>query len=903
MWKLLNLLPGRRRRMDRELEKELRYHVDRRVDDLLRGGMSDSEARRQVALEFGGVLQVREEVQDAWMWRWLENAQRDLQYAWRLLRRSPAFAITALLSIALGIGASAAVFSLIDQVLLRRLPVSEPDRLVHFNWKGTTFSSNYSYSYLNSYPLCRELQEQRHVFDGVVCRHPATVSFSTGQEPEQVRAEIVSGSYFSVLGVQPRLGRLIDATDDVNPGGHAVVVAAEHYWRNHLASDPNVIGRKVSVSGYPLTLIGIAPAGFAGMDPLLPPSLWMPATMAKEAGNIDAYWDALMNRRVAWLHVFGRLKPGLTPDQAKTALEPWFRSMLANEPTTSGFPKVTDDQRRAFFASTFDLAPVPTGLSSRRSAFQRPLWVIMAGSVILLLLASLNVAGLLLARGAARAREFTTRMAIGASRGRIAGQLLVESLLIAVAGGVLGLLTAPALSRVILFFLPQDGDVALRIDARVLAFAFIASAVTAVICGIAPTLQTRRTPLVASLMDRSRVSASGSVRMRKTLVAGQLAFTLVLLIGSGLFVQTLSRLHDNLGFDGEQLVTLSLDPPANGYAEPDAERIMREVLQRLQAVPVVARAAVANSGMLNGGMASNMVTIQSDRRFASDRAVARMRVGPGFFPTIGAPLLAGRDFDERDVRPAGDQPRAYRSVIVSESFARRYFTDQNPIGARIGMGDRPDTKTTIEIIGVVKDFSRRTLRDEQVETIFLQYFDNQSADGTFYVKTRGSAESAFGAIRAAVAQVDPELPVRLMSFDDQIEQSLRTERMLASLSSAFGTLALLLAVIGLYGVMAFVVTQRTQEIGLRMALGASRSAALWLIMRDAAVMIAGGALIAVPAVWALRRFVEAELFGVSAVHLPTIAIAGGVLAAVGLSAALLPAWRAATVNPTDALRL
>jgi predicted permease len=889
--------------MEQELERELRYHVDRRVADLVRGGMSDAGARRQVAIEFGGVLQVREDVQDAWVWRWLANGQRDLQYAGRLLRRSPVFAATALLSIALGIGASAAVFSLIDQVLLRRLPVSEPDRLVYFNWKGSTLSSAYGYAYLNSYPLCRELQQQRHVFEGVVCRHPTTVSLSTGQQAQHVRAEIVSGSYFNVLGVQPRLGRLIDSSDDVHPGGHPVVVVGENYWRNHFASDPNVIGRKVSVSGYPMTVIGIAPAGFVGMDPLSVPSLWIPVTMAAQAGNIDAYWDQLMNRRAAWLHVFGRLRPGLTRDAAKTGLEPWFRSMLANEPNTEGFPNLSADQRQNFFSSTFDLEPVPGGLSGSRRAFQRPLWVIMAGSVILLLLASLNVAGLLLARGAARAREFTTRMAIGATRGRIAGQLLVESMLIAIAGGMLGLLAAPAVSRVILLFLPQNDDIGLRIDDRVLAFAFIASTVTAVMCGLAPALQTRRTPLVASLADRSRVAAGGSVRLRKVLVAGQLALTLVLLIGSGLFVQTVTHLHGNLGFDSDNLVTVSLDPPANGYSEPDAERVIREVLQRLQSAPVVERAVVANSAMLTGGMASSSVTIQSDRRFAADRAAARMRVGPGFFAALGMPVIAGRDFDQRDVRPAGDKPRAYRSVIVSESFVRRYFQDQNPIGARIGLGSRPDTKTTIEIIGVVKDFSRRTLRDQQVETIFLQYFDNQSGDGTFYVRIRGSAEGAFGAIRAAVAQVDPELPVRLTSFDDQIEQSLRTERMLASLSSAFGTLALLLAVIGLYGVMAFVVTQRTQEIGLRMALGASRSAALWLIMRDAAVMIAGGALIALPSVWALRRLVEAELFGVSALHLPTIAIAGVVLAGVGLSAAMLPAWRAASVNPMDALRL
>src|SRR5688500_6393939 len=412
MWKLLNLLPGRRRRMEQELERELRYHIDRRVDDLLRGGLSEAEARRQAALEFGGVLQVRESVHDTWLWRWLANGQRDLQYAARLLRRNPVFAATALLSIALGIAASTAVFSLIDQVLLRRLPVREPDALVYFNWKGSTMSSGYGYDYLNSYPLCRELQEQRHVFDGVVCRHPTTVALSTGQQPQQVRAEIVSGSYFNVLGVQPVLGRLLDVSDDVNPGGHPVVVVGERYWRNQLAGDPNVIGRKVLVSGYPMTVIGIAPAGFLGMDPLSAASLWMPATMAAQAGNIDAYWNHLMNRRAAWLHVFGRLQPGVTLEAAKAGLEPWFRSMLANEPNTEGFPKVTAEQRRQFLSSTFDLQPVPIGLSSGRRAFQRPLLVIMAGSVILLMLASLNVAGLLLARGAARAREFTTRMAI-----------------------------------------------------------------------------------------------------------------------------------------------------------------------------------------------------------------------------------------------------------------------------------------------------------------------------------------------------------------------------------------------------------------------------------------------------------------------------------------------------------
>jgi predicted permease len=408
---------------------------------------------------------------------------------------------------------------------------------------------------------------------------------------------------------------------------------------------------------------------------------------------------------------------------------------------------------------------------------------------------------------------------------------------------------------------------------------------------------------VASLNERSRAATAGGVRLRKALVAGQLAFTLVLLVGSGLFVQTLWRLHGNLGFDSRNLVTVSIDPPAKGYSEADAERVMREVLGQLQRVPVVERVAAANTTMLNGGAASSSITIQGDRRFVADRAAARMRVGPGFFSTIGTPLIAGRDFEERDVRPLGDKPRRYQSVIVSESFVRRYFKDGNPLGAHIGLGNRPDTRTDIEIIGVVKDFSRRTLRDQQVETIFLQYFDQQSGDGTFFVKTRGNAEEAFAAIRSAIAEVDPQLPATLTVFNDQIERSVRAERMLASLSSAFGTLALLLAVIGLYGVMAFVVTQRTQEIGVRMALGATRASTLWLIVRDAAVMVGAGTLIALPAVFALRRFVEAQLFGVSGLHAPTIAFAGLVLLAVSLSAAMLPAWRAATVNPADALRL
>jgi putative ABC transport system permease protein len=901
MWKLLNLLPGQRRRLEHELARELQYHIDRRRDDLLRTGLSETEARRQVTLEFGGIPQVQEEVRDTWVWTCLDNRSRDLRYAGRLLRRSPAFAVTAVFSLALGIGAATAIFSLVDQVLLRSLPVREPDRLVYLEWRGSDLTTKWGSRSLMSYPLCRDLQDQQ-LFEGVFCRHPTTVNLSTGQQPEQFRGEIVSGTYFTLLGVAPHLGRLINPSDDLQPGGHPVVVVSHSYWTNHLGSASDVIGRKVLVNNYPMTVIGVAPAGFTGVDPMVPPAIWMPAMMTELAGNLDSYWNRMLDRRAAWMHVFGRLKPGATVDDTSASLQPWFRSMLESDTRTESFPNVTAEQRHDFMSSTIDLESVPQGLSGLRGALERPLWVLMAGTVVLLLLAAINVAGLLLARGAARAREFTTRMAIGATRARIASQLLVESLLIALAGGVLGMTAAPALSRMVLSLLPQAADVGLRTDLRVLVFAFFASVVTAVVCGLAPALQTGRTPLIASLNERSRTAAAGAVRLRKTLVAGQLAFTLVLLIGSGLFVQTLTRLRGNVGFDSQNLVTVSVDPPGIGYSEADAERVMRDVLRGLQAIPVVERSAIANTGLLNGGASASSVTIQSDRRFVGDRPAIRLRVGPGFFATLGTPVIAGRDFDERDVRPPGDKPRGYRSAIVNESFARRYFADQDPVGARLGLGARPDTRTNIEIIGVVKDFSRRSLRDEQLEIMFLQYWDQDSSDGTFYLRVRGRAEIAAASIRAAIAQVDPVLPMTLSTFDDQIDRSLRTERMLATLSTAFGALALLLAVIGLYGVMSFVVTQRTQEIGVRMALGATRANALWLIIRDASWMIAAGTLVAVPAVWGARRFVESQLFGVEPLHPPTIAIAAVVLIAVGLAAAMLPAWRAASVNPTDALR-
>jgi predicted permease len=605
------------------------------------------------------------------------------------------------------------------------------------------------------------------------------------------------------------------------------------------------------------------------------------------------------------MHVLGRLKPGVTAEQARAGLQPWFKSMLEEEMRAEGFPKVSAELRQNFLTSSIDVLPAARGLSDLRDPLQRPLGVLFAGTLLLVLLASLNVAGLLLARGAARGRELTTRMALGASRGRITSQLLVESLLITLAGGWLGLLMAPAVSRVLLSFLSQDVDLTTGIDWRIFLFAFLVSVVSGMICGFAPALQARSRSLIEAIKKQSAVGTRGGVRVRKTIVAAQMAFALVLLIGAGLFVQTLARLYaKDRGFTSSSLLMFRVEPDSIGYSPSEAPQVMANLLHRLHGVPGVERAAIANASLLTGGSARRFLTIQADRRIVTERALPIMRVSPGFFATLGTPVIAGREFNEADTRDL--EKTGYRSIVVNESFARRYFGGRSPVGHFVGIGNQPDTATTIEIVGMVKDFTFRFVRDDrEPEHLFFPFAEAGplAGNGTFYVKVRGAPDSVSGSIRAAVGEVDARLPVALRTGDEQIDRSLRSERMLATLSSAFGAIALLLSVVGLYGVMSFVVTRRAQEIGLRLALGATRRAAVWLVIRDALIMIGAGTAVGLPAAWALRRLVQAQLYGVAAFDAPTIVFASGLLALVAVGAAMLPAWRAASISPSDALRV
>ena len=750
-----------------------------------------------------------------------------------------------------------------------------------------------------SYPICRDLQLHDRIFEGVLCRAATTVTLSMGGEHKPVAAEIVSGTYFSVLGVGPALGRVLAKDDDETPGASAVVVLSHEFWRTQLAGASDVVGRKVLINHYPMTVVGVAAPTFRGIDVGEVPSLWIPASMSAQA--IPGF-DGLLNRRARWMQVLGRLRPGVTLAQAQAGLQPWFKAMLVEDMRRPEFPKVTAERRERFLASTLELVPAPQGHSSLRRRLSQPLWVLFVATGILLGLACLNVAGLFLARGLARDREISTRLALGASRGRIGRQLLADSVLFALAGGVLGVALAPAAMDVLIAFLPRDtATTALRssIDARLTLFAFVVSVAAGILSGFAPALHAGRKSLVSSLRERG--STRGGVRLRKVIVSAQIALSLVLVIGAVLFARTLTGLlAKGPGFDTSSLVSFGVDPLRSGYSPSEASRLTRGIQDAIRASASTQASAAARFPLLTGGSWNNPVTIQTDRRIATDGIVNLNAITPGFFATLGIRVVSGRDFDERDARPAGDA--GARAAIVNEAFVKRYLAGHNPLGALICQGAGPDAQPTIEIVGVVADFSYRGLR-EQSEQAYFPLLEGRDAGSQFYVKVRGTPEQAAQSIRSIVHTADPALPITyLRTVGEQVNRSLNTERILATLSGGFGALALLLSLVGLYGVMSFVVTERTREIGIRMALGARGSAAVWLVLRDAIVMIAAGTAVALPSVGLLGRLVESQLFGVTATDPVTITVATLLLAAAALGAALIPAYRASTVNPTDALR-
>jgi len=898
----------RLRRLEGDLNRELQYHIDRRVADLIHSGLPETEARRRAALELGGATQVREEVRDIWLTRWLRDFVYDLRFSARSFLQSPSFTATAVLSLSLGIGATTALYSLVDQLVLRALPADHPERLVLIDWIGFQNAETLGTDNLMSYPICRDLQQQKEFFDGVFCRAATTINLSTSGEPRLTAAELVSGTYFSLLGLSPALGRLLTIDDDQAPGSSPVVVLSYDFWKNQFGSAQDIVGRKVLVNQYPMTVVGVAAPAFHGIDVGEVPSLWIPAVMSAQA--IPGF-NTMLDRRTRWVQILGRLKQNVSLAQAQTGLQPWFKAMLDEDTRRTNISRASAEHRREFLASTLALTPAPQGHSVLRHDFSRPLWVLFVATLVLLALAGLNVAGLFLARGSARHREVSTRLALGASRGRIGRQLLADSVLLAFTGGLLGIVMAPVAVRALIAFLPRNtaaADLEANVDTRMLLFAFLVSLATGFLAGCVPALQAGRKSLESSLRERGG-TPSGGLSLRRGIVTAQIAFTLILVVAAGLFIQTLhGLLAKGPGFETSNLISFGIRPALNGYSGAEETQLIRRISEGIRNSGSTQASAIAVVQLLLEGAWSNSLTIQSGERFTTDREVQMNAVTPGFFETLRTRIVAGRDFNEHDSLDVAlvnqslpVSKNGQRVVIVNEAFVKRYFGGRNPLGAHIAMGSQPDAKPDTEIIGVVQNISYRSLREQWEQAYFP--IGTELSGSNFYVRFRGTPESAFRSIRGILRNADPTLPITYFrTLDEQIDRSLNTERMLSALSSSFGTLALLFSLVGLYGVMSFVVTQRRREIGIRLALGATRLSTIWLVLRDALVMIAAGTAIALPCVWALGRLVESQLYDVKPTDPVTILAATLVLCSTALGAAVIPARRASAVNPSDALR-
>jgi len=831
------------------------------------------------------------------------NLAHDLRYTLRTFKKSPVFVGVAVLSLALGIGANTAIFTLVDQLLLRLLPVKDPQQLVLFWGRGRHYGSNNG-RYKLSYPMYEDFRDHNKVFSGMFCRHESSFSIAADGRTERVDGELVSGTYFQVLGVRAALGRVFTPDDDRVLGGSPYAVISYRYWQNRFAGSRDVLGKKLLVDGYPISIVGVSQAGFDGTDPGTSPQIRIPVMMQAQLDPQLAEFYNLKNRRGRWVNVFGRLKPGVSLTQAKAALQPFFHQILDMEVQEKEFSHAAPETKQAFLKMSLELLPAAKGDSNLRREFSSPLLVLTALVGLVLLIACANVANLQVARATARQKEVAVRLALGASRSRIISQLLVESLTLSLAGGACGLVLATWMDRALLNFLPA-GDAALTLsttpDWRILAFTVGISLLTGIIFGLAPALQSTRPELAGTLKDQVGSIAGGtSVGLRKTLVAAQVSLSLLLLIGAGLFVRSLGNLKNlNPGFHTANLIGFAVDPPMNGYKPERSLDFYRQLRDGLDGLPGVESASLAVMPVLTGDEWDSSMAIEGFQHKPSETPDPHMQfIAPDYFKTLHIPILLGRDFRMTDGK---DAPKV---CIVNEKFARKFFKDGIAVGKHIGMGGDPGTKLDIEIVGVVGDTKYESMREEVPLEVYRPYHQMNFVLGMYaYVRTTRQPEQTFANIRRVVNNLDSNLPIfQMKTIEAQMEESLITERLVATLSSGFGILATLLAAIGLYGVMAYIVAQRTREIGVRIALGASRHDVMALVMRDVFILTGIGIAIGLPAAWGLTRMVSSQLYGIQPNDAATVAAATIGIAAVALLAGYIPALRATRVDPMRALR-
>lgn len=827
----------------------------------------------------------------------MSSIRQDIRFALRTLAKSPVFTGVAVASLALGIGVNTALFSFVDHLLLRSLPVREPERLVLLDAKGPIAGMVVN-DQAFSYPTYKDIRDRNDVFEGLLGRYETEVSVTWKNQTEVATGEIVTGNYFDVLGLQPHLGRLLSPADDQTPGAHPVVVLGHRYWTRRFGADPAVVNQKVLINGQPMEVIGVAPPRFHGVLVGSSMDLYVPAMMKAQ---ITPTWNGLDSRRVFWLNLFARLKPGISREQAQARLARLHRSILEQE--IQQIEQAPASFRERYVNKALTVAPGYRGRSWIRERMEKPFLVLLCMVGLVLLIACANIANLLMARAAARQREIAIRLALGASRWRLIRQLVVEASLLALFGGLLGVLIAVWAGDVLAGFVmsgPSSQGLGWSSpDLRTIGFTLGLSMITALVFGLVPAWKATRPSVADTLKDQagSVSSVVSDVRLRKGLVVAQIALSLLLLSGAGLFARSLYNLRTlDPGFETDSLVTFTVNPSLNGYAPERSFALFEQIQNALAGLPGVRSVAMSDNPVLTGNV--QMFSVKVEGYQASDgenMSPDLARISPGYMSTLGVKLLAGREFTEADKK---DKPKV---AIINDVMARKYFGGQSPIGRRIGFGrSEPDTL----IVGVVANTRGTNLRDENRRFVYRPYTTNEQPSSlTYYVRAAGAPQQLLPAVRREVQRIDPTLPVvELKTMDAQVSEALAVDRAVAVMSAFFGLLATALASIGLYGVMAYTVTRRTREIGIRVALGAERKAVLWLVLKEVAVMAVLGMAIGLPVSVGLARFVEAQVYGIQSADPVTLAIAASVLLAVSLLAGYMPANRAARVDPLRALR-
>ena len=909
---------------DRELHDELQTHLELLVEEKRRQGMTEEQARHAANVHFGGIAQTEEAYREHRGLHFVETCLQDLRYALRLLRRTPGFAAVVVVSLALGIGANTAIFSAIDAVMLRMLPVKEPQDLVMLQWHASKWPEKYvedlegssfgneqeeQSSYSFTYAQYQQFKNQNHVFSSTFAFAANSDRVNVGIDGRAESAVIhgVSGNYFEGLGVQAVVGRTILPADDLESAPPTAVVS-NSFWKQRLGAAQDVAGKNIIVNGLPITIVGVTPPDFFGLEPGSSPDLFIPlakysAEQARQ-GTTDNGVTYLTAPKIWWAGVIGRLRPGVTATQAQAELQVMFDQNL-NAVVPNPDP----------VKPALQIVPIKQGLDSLRRQFSSSLLLLMMMVGAVLLIACGNVAALLLTRASARQREIAVRLSLGARRMRLIRQLLTESVLLACGGGLLGLVLAKWAGRVLLALLSSGRlpiHLELHLDPRVLAFTAILCIVSGILFGLAPALRATRPDLVSSLKQPSSGTSGRRFAAGKILVAGQVALCLLLLISAGLLLRTLNTLQRlDLGFNRQNVVLFTVRPGLNGYKSTQLDDFYLDLQRRIQRIPGVEAVTFSDRNAIGAGSSITLGTIPGFVEKGQDANFYRHIVGPDYFETLAIPTRIGRPLGAQDTHSA---PLA---VVVNQKFVDKYMRGENPIGHEIVMG-RKKQPARYQIVGVASDVKYARIREEAPPTVYFSHTQifasvggyQQDAPGfswpfmTFSVKSPLAGQaSLIAGIRSELSALDKNVPMVDVRTEAQvISEVLFLERTFAALSSAFGFLALLLACVGLYGTMAYAVARKTNEIGVRMALGAKRGTILAMVMRETAMVVLGGVAVGIPAAWAASSLLKTQLFGLSSHDPWSIGLAIAATLVVTAIAGYIPARRAAQVDPMVALR-